>query len=380
MRYRPINFQAGPGQLSTSVLAEASIAMTNFNNTGMSICEISHFSNEWHKLYEDTIKVTREFLKIPTDYYCFYMNGGATHQFASLFYNLCDKKSKIQVLVTGYWSHVAANEFEKFCSVSRVKNEAVLVDSPEFTFTYYCENETGSCFEFKNGLHFSPKNHFLVSDMSSILGGKHIDFTKYGVIFSSLSKNLGITGASLVILSDKIALDGISYPPNANNYNDLTLGTPNPKAPIAMDWYYFSNKLGPTPCIFSIYITYVNIRNMINKGGIDYYHKQNLLKSDLLYKYLDSSEGFYQNMTNPKNRSRTNINFLVDNSQDISKEFVEKAKQNGIIGLEHHPFDPLKGCRVSLYNSINLEDIDSLINFMNLFKGVISTRSPRAFD
>ena len=73
--------------------------------------------------------------------------------------------------------------------------------------------------------------------MSTILGGKHIDFTKYGVIFSSLSKNLGITGASLVILSDKIALDGISYPPNANNYNDLTLGTPNPKAPIAMDWY-----------------------------------------------------------------------------------------------------------------------------------------------
>lgn len=111
MKYRPINFQAGPCQLTNSVLAQAGHAISNYDNTGMSICEITHFSDEWKELYSNTIKVSRQFLEIPNDYYCFYMNGGATHQFAALFYNLCDKNSKIQILVTGYWSHIAATEF-----------------------------------------------------------------------------------------------------------------------------------------------------------------------------------------------------------------------------------------------------------------------------
>jgi len=371
MKYRPINFQAGPCQLTNSVLAQAGHDISNYDNTGMSICEITHFSDEWKELYSNTIKVSRQFLEIPNDYYCFYMNGGATHQFAALFYNLCDKNSKIQILVTGYWSHIAATEFEKFCNVTIVHNESVLVDSPEFCFTYFCENETGNCFEFRNGLKFSPKNHFLVSDMSSILGSKKIDLNKYGVVFSSLSKNLGISGSSIIIVSDDIALKGITCPSNVNNSNEITFGIPNPNIPRVMDWYYFINKIGPTPNIFSIYITYINIQNMINNGGIEYYHNLSLQKSELFYNYIDSSQGFYTNFVSPQNRSRTNINFLVNNSENISKEFVEKAKQNGFIGLEHHPHDPLKGCRISLYNSINIDEIQSLIHFMELFKNLV---------
>lgn len=110
---------------------------------------------------------------------------------------------------------------------------------------------------------------------------------------------------------------------------------------------------------------------MINNGGIEYYHNLSLQKSELFYNYIDSSQGFYTNFVSPQYRSRTNINFLVNNSENISKEFVEKAKQNGFIGLEHHPHDPLKGCRISLYNSINIDEIQSLIHFMELFKNLV---------
>ena len=92
-----INLAAGPTHLSKSVKKQAAKALVNYNNTGRSICEITHFEDEWKNIYNKTIDITKQFLKIPNSHECFYMNGGGNHQFAALYYNLCEQNSTIQV-------------------------------------------------------------------------------------------------------------------------------------------------------------------------------------------------------------------------------------------------------------------------------------------
>ena len=346
-----INFSAGPCQLSKDLLTSTQNDILNYKNTGISIYELSHHTDMWKDLYFETVHNTSSFLEVPHTHQSFFMNGGGTHQFSSICYNLCNSESIVQILITGFWSQKASKEIEKFCKVINVYNEADLVDSPEFSFTYYCENETTIGFEFRNGLSFNPKSHFIVCDMCSILGSKIIDISKYGIIFSSLSKNLGISGSTLVIGRKDI----LSKPKLIN-------------PPIVMDWQPYIHLQGPTPTIMSIYMTNMNIQRMIKRGGITYYNSLTFAKSQLFYNFIDNSNDFYINDIPKENRSRTNITFTVKNSIHLSKLFCETAKQHNFIGTQYHPSNPNKGCRISLYNGLELSEVKLFIQFMKTFQ------------
>ena len=347
------NFAAGPSQLSTEIIKQLLIDIPNYKDTGLSICEINHFSEEWKELYLDIINNTKIFLEIPGSYDCFYMTGGATHQFSVIVYNFCTSSSKIQILITGYWSNKAALEMEKKCHVRKVYKEEDLIDSDEFVFTYFCDNETIIGYELRNGLNFFPKKHFIVCDTSSILGSKRFNYIHYGIIFSSLSKNLGITGESLIIY----------------NKNIINTNTLYQNIPITLSWIPFMTRINsPTPNIFSIYVTNANLNLMIKNGGLNYYIDKTLRKSTYFYDYLDNSEGFYKNTVEKKYRSRTNITFIVNNSIQTSELFHNFSKNNGFLGIKHHKFDPNKGCRISLYNAIEIHDVFKFTDLMDIFK------------
>lgn len=348
-----INFAAGPTQLSNSVKKNAAKALINYNNTGRSICEITHFEDEWKHIYNKTINITKQFLKIPNTHECFYMNGGGNQQFAALYYNLCDKNSTIQVLIDGYWSIKACEEFEKFCKVQKIYKVDDLIDSPAYSFTYYCENETIKGYEHRKGINFKPKKHLLVCDTCSILGSKTININKFDVIFSSLSKNLGIAGSSLIILNKDIM--------NSEEFINVS------NIPTVMDWRLVLKNIGPTPNTFSIYFTYLNIKEMLKKGGVQFYDSYNIKKSELLYNYIDSSN-YYTNNIPINNRSRTNIVFNINNSNFCVQNFINYCEMNGIFGVQGHRFNTSHLCRVSLYNTIFIEDVHYLIKIMEKFK------------
>lgn len=349
-----INFAAGPTQLSNSVKSKAAKALINYNNTGRSICEITHFEDEWKNIYKKTIDITKQFLKIPNTHRCFYTNGGGNHQFASLYYNFCDKNSLVQVLISGYWSNKACEELEKFCKVQKIYREDDLIDSPAYNFTYYCENETIAGFEHRHGLGFKPTNHLLVCDTCSILGSKNMDIQNSDVIFSSLSKNLGIAGSSLVILNKDVI--------NSSEFKNVS------NIPTSMDWKLALNNNGPTPNIFAIYFTYLNIKEMMKKGGLNFYESYNIQKSELLYNYIDNSENFYSNKIPIKNRSLTNVVFSVNDSEVSAQNFIDFCEQKKMLGIKGHRFNKTESCRVSLYNMISLENVKYLIESMEQFK------------
>jgi len=66
---------------------------------------------------------------------------------------------------------------------------------------------------------------------------------------------------------------------------------------------------------------------MLAQGGLPKMKEMAILRSSMLYDYIDSSEGFYKNPVDPAYRSRMNIPFLVKESDDLAKKFIADARE-----------------------------------------------------
>ena len=65
---RIFNFNAGPAALPLEVLQEVQTELLDFNNTGMSILEISHRSPAFEKVLAETKQDIKDLLNLPDDY------------------------------------------------------------------------------------------------------------------------------------------------------------------------------------------------------------------------------------------------------------------------------------------------------------------------
>ena len=61
---RVFNFSAGPAVLPEEVLKEAQEEMFNYENTGMSVMEMSHRSKPFEKILNDAINDLKEMQEI----------------------------------------------------------------------------------------------------------------------------------------------------------------------------------------------------------------------------------------------------------------------------------------------------------------------------
>jgi phosphoserine aminotransferase len=102
------------------------------------------------------------------------------------------------------------------------------------------------------------------------------------------------------------------------------------------------------------------------EGGVEVFEKRSLAKSQLLYDIIDEDE-FYTNKVRKEDRSTMNVIFRINQGdEELEKLFVEKAKDNGIVGVKGHRI--AGGMRISLYNAVTLESVEVLASFMRDFK------------
>ena len=78
---RAYNFNAGPSAMPLEVLLKAQEEFLNYKNTGMSIIEMSHRSNEYAALHPGNKQLLRELMEIPKDYEIMFIQGGGSTQF-----------------------------------------------------------------------------------------------------------------------------------------------------------------------------------------------------------------------------------------------------------------------------------------------------------
>ena len=120
----------------------------------------------------------------------------------------------------------------------------------------------------------------IVCDMSSDIGTRVIDWEKFGMIYAGAQKNLGTAGCTVVIIREDL------------------IGNQLPDTPYILDWSISDqspNSYFNTPACYPIYVTGLNIAHMNRLGGLPYFIKLTDQKSNLLYKFIDNSNGFYTN-------------------------------------------------------------------------------------
>ena len=85
---RIYNFSAGPAVLPLPVLERAQQEITDWQDAGMSVMDMSHRGKEFITIAEKAEAKLREMMGIPENYKVIFLQGGASSQFAIVPLNL----------------------------------------------------------------------------------------------------------------------------------------------------------------------------------------------------------------------------------------------------------------------------------------------------
>jgi phosphoserine aminotransferase len=101
------------------------------------------------------------------------------------------------------------------------------------------------------------------------------------------------------------------------------------------------------------------------QGGLVAIEAANRAKTDLIYRAIDESNGFYSGHAETAYRSRMNVTFRL-HSEDNEKKFLKEAEAAGFVGLKGHR--SVGGCRASTYNAVPYASCAALAEFMTDFQ------------
>ncbi|RIA97087.1 pyridoxal phosphate-dependent transferase [Glomus cerebriforme] len=382
-RPRVYNFGAGPAALPLDVLEKAQREFLNYENTGMSVMEISHRSKTFEILLNNTKQDLKTLLQVPDNYKILFMQGGGCTQFSAIVYNLLEVKKQqlpegeefnppLDYFITGSWSAKAADEAKRLYNnvnvVIDVKKsngnfgsippkEEWKLSGSKAAFVYYCDNETINGVEFPFIPDIDPSVP-LVCDMSSNILSRKFDVSKFGVIYAGAQKNIGPAGVTIVIVRDDLLV-------KPKSINDQDKGVP--VTPTMLNYKIFAdnNSLYNTPPMFSIYISGLVFEWLLNQiGGVGAMEEINKQKCTKVYDLIDKSK-IYRSLVDKPVRSRMNAPFRIV-PEKLEKEFLAGAEELKMVQLKGHR--SVGGIRISMYNSVTLEAIDFLINYMIEFE------------
>lgn len=352
---RAYNFSAGPTMLPLEVLEEAQRDFISFNNSGMSVTELSHRGKVYEPVHMECIQLFRELLNIPDEYYVLLLQGGASTQFEAVPLNLL-QKGTADYVVTGNFSNKAYKEAKKYgdarlVASSEDKNYTYIPKLSKDAFRTDCDyvHYTSNNTIFGTKWNYIPEVSVpLVCDMSSNILSEEFDFSKYTLIYAGAQKNIAPAGLTVVFVKKSATDHPMSICPTMFKYaihgeNDSMYNTP--------------------PC-FAIYMACLNLRYLKKFGGVKEIEKVNKYKAGLLYDFIDNSS-FYTNPVNPEDRSIMNVPF-VSPSKELDAQFVKEAEANGLISLKGHRL--VGGMRASIYNGMPVEGVQKLIDFMKKFE------------
>lgn len=183
------NFSAGPCILPQEVFKEASQGILDFQNSGLSILEISHRSEAFVSVIEEARSLALQLLGLENKgYSALFLHGGASTQFLMTAYNFLNKKAGY--LNTGTWSSKAIKEAKLFGEVVEVGS------SKDQNFNYipkgykipagldylHCtSNNTIYGTQIKD---FPNLDAPLFCDMSSDIFSREMDFSKFDLIYA----------------------------------------------------------------------------------------------------------------------------------------------------------------------------------------------------
>ncbi|MEI6890536.1 MAG: 3-phosphoserine/phosphohydroxythreonine transaminase [Pontiella sp.] len=352
---RAYNFSAGPAILPVEVLKEAAAELVDFQDSGMSIMEMSHRGNVYSSVHDECIANIKELLNIPEGYSVLFMTGGASSQFALIPMNLLGEGQTADYTNSGSWAKKAIAEAQILGNINiaadcgkeiptRVPTAEELKLTDGAAYLHITSNETISGAQWKE----FPEHECLIADMSSDILSRPLDISKFGLIYAGAQKNLGPAGITLVIIKDELAEKCPDTVPVIMRY----------KTQIE------NNSLYNTVPTFPVYMLCLVTRWLKAQGGLEGIQKINEAKAAKLYDLFDSSD-FYNGTAVKEFRSNMNITWRLP-SEELEALFIKEADQANLKTLKGHR--SVGGIRASIYNAFPMEGVDALISFMKEFE------------
>ena len=347
------NFNAGPSILPMEVFKEASQAVLDYNDTGLSILEIGHRTPLFQSIMDEAKGLVKELMQLDDDHEVLFLHGGASTQFMQVPMNLLNEKETAAIADTGIWSSKAIKETKLFGKVDIVcsskeagytfipKDFAVPNDAKYFHIT---TNNTIYGTQWQKIPNVSIP---MVADMSSDILSRQINFNSFDLIYAGAQKNMGAAGVNLVVVNKNI------------------LGKVKRTIPTIMDYrnHIQEGSMLNTPPVFAVYVSMLTLRWLKNMGGVFAIEKLNNEKAELLYNEIDNNSLFTGTVAK-EDRSKMNVCFKINDS-DREADFLDLVKQHNIVGLKGHR--TAGGFRASLYNALPLSSVQALVNIMNEF-------------
>ena len=347
------NFNAGPSILPKEVFEEASRAILNFNETGLSILEFGHRTPMFESVVSEAMELVRELMQLDGNKEVMFLHGGASTQFFQVPMNFLSKDRKAAYLDGGVWGSKAIKEAKLFGDVE------VVASSKDRNYSYlptgYTIPENAAYFHYTTNntiegtqmgdIPYTPVP--LIADMSSDVLSCGMDFNRFSFIYAGAQKNIGAAGVNLVV-ADK----------------DF-LATGNTAIPSMMDYrqHVANGSMLNTPPVFAIYVCLLTLRWLKKIGGVPAIEKINNQKADLLYTTLASLPMF--NLPVPsQDRSKMNAVFTMHDPA-LEKLFLTRCKEEGMIGIKGHR--SVGGFRVSMYNAMPLSSVVDITDLIKDF-------------
>ena len=346
------NFSAGPAALPRAVLERLKSELPEFRDAKASVMEISHRGVDFMTLAKKAEQDLRDLMSIPDNYKVLFLQGGASQQFSMVPINLLRGKKIANYANTGHWSEKAIREGSRYCDVkvctdsskssfTDIEDYSSWEIDPDGAYLHYTPNETIAGLEFD----YTPEVDMpLVADMSSSILSRPINVSKFGVIYAGAQKNIGISGLTIVIVREDL------------------IGKVVQHQPVLFDYSTQANKdsMYNTPCTFAWYSAALVFEWLKELGGIESITQHNKNKSQLLYKAIDSSD-FYCNNVATRFRSRMNVPFFTPNPE-LDKLFIQDALNENLLALKGHR--AIGGIRASIYNAMSMKGVEALVSFM----------------
>ncbi len=345
------NYSAGPCILPQEVFDQSAQAILNFNDSGLSILEISHRSKDFVAVMEEARALAIELLGLEgKGYQALFLSGGASLEFLMVPYNLMKENGKAAYLDSGTWATNAIKEAQFF-------GETVIVaSSKEANYTYIPKDYeipadadyfhcTSNNTIFGTQMKSFPKTNVpMVCDMSSDIFSRVIDFSQFDIIYAGAQKNMGPAGTTLVVIKESI------------------IGKSGRTIPSMLDYakQVKAESMYNTPPVFPIYASLLTLKWIKEKGGIAALEKLNNAKAALLYNEIDSNP-LFKGAAKEEDRSTMNVTFLLTNPEH-TETFDQMWKEANISGIAGHR--SVGGYRASIYNAMPIESVQVLVDVM----------------
>jgi phosphoserine aminotransferase len=353
------NFSAGPCILPNEVFEKSAQAVLNFNNSGLSILEISHRSKDFVAVMDEARALVLELLGLTgKGYQALFLQGGASMQFLMVPQNLMKTDGKAAYLDTGTWANNAIKEAKLFGETAVVASSKdknynhvpTVYTIPTDSDYFHC---TSNNTIFGTQMKSFPKTNIpVVCDMSSDIFSRSLDFSQFDLIYAGAQKN------TLVVVKEEL------------------LGKTGRTIPSILDYqkHIKAESMYNTPSVFAIYTCLLTLQWLKSQGGIAAIEKINEAKAELLYNEIDRNSLFI-GTANVEDRSNMNATFLLVDEKN-QETFDKMWKEAGISGIAGHR--SVGGYRASMYNALPIESVQVLVDVMKKLEEVVSVQSQLA--